>query len=162
IRIKDRFIHPYTAGYWPQCLSVDRMDRGQLMELQQNRLRELMQHAIRHVPFYRSWAHQAGHTPEKLPPLSAWPIATKDLFRANLEAFQSEVFPLEEMSLAKTSGSSGEPFLLRVHRSATDYSYACLWRALRRHGLRPGDRRVYVWGRSYLFNSGALQIQKVR
>src|SRR5262249_48419356 len=38
----------------------------------------------------------------------------------------------------------------------------CLWRALSRHGLRPGDRRVYVWGRSFLFNSGAAQIQKVR
>jgi phenylacetate-CoA ligase len=138
------------------------MNRAQLMELQENRLRELMQHAIRHVPFYRAWAQQAGHTPENPPPLSAWPIATKDLFRANLEAFQSEVFPLEEMSLAKTSGSSGEPFLLRVHRSATDYSYACLWRALSRHGLRPGDRRVYVWGRSYLFNSGTAQIQKAR
>jgi phenylacetate-CoA ligase len=162
VKIKDRFIHPYTAGYWPKCLSVDRMNRAQLLELQENRLRELMQHAIRHVPFYRGWAQQAGHTPENPPPLSAWPIATKDLFRANLEAFQSEAFPLKGMSLAKTSGSSGEPFRLRVHRSATDYSYACLWRALYRHGLRPGDRRVYVWGRSFLFNSSPAQIQKTR
>jgi phenylacetate-CoA ligase len=66
------------------------------------------------------------------------------------------------MITAKTSGSSGEPFRLRVHRSAADYSYACLWRALSRHGLRPGDRRVYVWGRSFLFNSGSAQIRKVR
>jgi phenylacetate-coenzyme A ligase PaaK-like adenylate-forming protein len=162
IKIKDRFIHPYIAGYWPKCLSVDRMNRAQLLELQENRLRELMQHAIRHVPFYRRWARQAGHTFENPPPLNAWPIATKDLFRANLDAFQSEAFPLNGMSLAKTSGSSGEPFLLRLHRSATDYSYACLWRALSRHGLRPGDRRVYVWGRSFLFNSSAAQRQKIR
>jgi phenylacetate-CoA ligase len=155
-------VHPFTAAYWPQCLAVDRMGRAQLLDLQQHRLHELMQHAMRHVPFYRTWGQRAGYTPENPPPLSAWPIATKELFRADFEAFQSDAFPREQMLVAKTSGSSGEPFRLRVHRSATDYSYACLWRALSRHGLRPGDRRVYVWGRGFLFNSGAAQIRKVR
>lgn len=138
------------------------MNRIQLLDLQQHRLRELMQHAIRYVPFYKSWAIEGGHTLENPPPLNAWPIATKSMFRANPEAFQSQAFPIQEMSLQKTSGSSGEPFQFRVHPSATDYSYACLWRALRRHGLRPGDRRVYVWGRSFLFNAGAAQIRKAR
>jgi phenylacetate-CoA ligase len=162
IRIKDRFVHPLTASYWAQCLATDRMRRTQLLELQQNRLRELMQHAMCHVPFYRTWSQRAGHAPENPPPLSVWPIATKELFRADLDAFQSDAFPIKEMITTKTSGSSGEPFRLRVHRSATDYSYACLWRALSRHGLRPGDRRVYVWGRSFLFNSNAAQIRKVQ
>jgi phenylacetate-CoA ligase len=162
IRIKDQFAHPLTAAYWAECLATDRMSRAQLLELQQNRLLELMRHAMRHVPFYRTWSQQAGHTPENPPPLSAWPIVTKELFRANFEGFQSDAFPIKKMSTAQTSGSSGEPFRVRVHRSATDYSYACLWRALSRHGLRPGDRRVYVWGRSYLFNSSAVQVQKVR
>src|SRR5260370_40608049 len=66
------------------------------------------------------------------------------------------------MSLQKTSGRTAEPFQFRVHRSATDYSYACLCRALSRHGLPPGDRRVYIWGRSYLFKSSAAQIQNSR
>ena len=162
ISLKDRFIHPNTAGYWPHCLSVDSMDRAQLLELQENRLLKLMQHAICNVPFYRQWAQQEGHTSKNPPPLTAWPIATKDLFRADPGRFQSEAFAPKEMSLAKTSGSSGEPFQFRVHRSATDYSYACLWRALSRHGLRPGDRRVYVWGRSFLFNSTAAEIRRAR
>jgi phenylacetate-CoA ligase len=138
------------------------MSRAQLLELQQNRLRNLMQHAMRHVPFYRAWSQQAGYAPNNPPPLSAWPIASKGLFRADFEGFQSEVFPVRGMSTATTGGSSGEPFRLRVHRSATDYNYACLWRALSRHGLRPGDRRVYVWGRRFMFNSDAAQIQKIR
>ena len=162
IRIKDALVHPFMTAYWEQCLAVDRMSRAQLLDLQQVRLHGLMQHAMRHVPFYRTWSQQAGHVPENPPPLSEWPIVTKELFRANWEVFQSEAFPVNEMSTATTSGSSGVPFRVRVHRSATDYSYACLWRALARHGLRPGDRRVYVWGRSFLFNSGAIQVQKVR
>lgn len=162
VRLKDRIVHPNTAGYWPQCLAVDRMSRPELLELQQGRLRELMQHAIQHVPFYRQWAQEGGYTPRNPPPLNVWPIATKQMIRGNPDAFQSDAFSLREMSMQKTSGSSGEPFQFRVHRSATDYSYACLWRALSRHGLRPGDRRVYIWGRSYLFNSTTVQIHKTR
>jgi phenylacetate-CoA ligase len=162
IRLKDRIVHPNMGDYWPQCLAIDRMTRVQLLELQQERLLKLLRHAMRHVPFYRRWAKEAGYTSDQPPPLNVWPIATKELFRANPDAFQSEAFARDEMSLQKTSGSSGEPFQFRVHCSATDYSYACLWRALSRHGLRPGDRRVYIWGRSYLFNSSAAQIRKMR
>src|SRR5262245_1610555 len=72
IRVKDRFVHPFTAGYWAQCIATDRMSRVQLLALQERRLRKLMQHAIRHVPFYRTWGQQAGYTPENPPPLSAW------------------------------------------------------------------------------------------
>ena len=83
IRLKDRIIHPNTAAYWPQGLAVDRITRAQLLELQQERLHKLFRHAIRHVPFYRQWAQQAGHTSDHPPPLSLWPIATKTCFVPN-------------------------------------------------------------------------------
>ncbi|PWB83561.1 MAG: hypothetical protein C3F11_05950 [Methylocystaceae bacterium] len=159
---KERIVHPLTFGYWADCVGVDRMGRAELLQLQADRLRILMEHAIRHVPYYRYWARQQGVSAEAPPPLEQWPIATKALFRSDIGAFQSEAVPVKDTATAKTSGSSGEPFQLRVHRSSTDYSYACLWRSLRRHGLRPGDRRVYIWGRSYEFNATGASIRKVR
>jgi phenylacetate-CoA ligase len=159
---KDRIVHPLTFGYWADCLSVDRMSRGELLQLQAGRLRALMEHAIKHVPYYRNWARDRGFGAEAPPSLEQWPIATKAMFRSDIEAFQSEAVAVKDMTATKTSGSSGEPFQLRVHRSSTDYSYACLWRSLRRHGLRPGDRRVYVWGRSYEFNASGATIRKAR
>lgn len=162
IRVKDRMVHPLTFRYWPQCVGVDHMTRAELLALQDRRLGDLLSHAIRHVPFYRRWAEAHGHRAEVPPPLAAWPILTKAKIRADLEAFQSDAVPIKDMTPAKTSGSSGEPFQFRVHRAATDYSYACLWRSLRRHGLRPGDRRVYIWGRSYTFNATAAAIRRSR
>lgn len=159
---KDRIVHPLTFGYWMDCVSVDCMDRAELLQLQADRLRALMTHAIRHVPYYRDWARQRGASAETPPPLEQWPIATKALFRSDIEAFQSEAVPVRNMVTTKTSGSSGEPFQLRVHRSSTDYSYACLWRSLRRHGLRPGDRRIYVWGRSFEFDATGSAVRKAR
>jgi phenylacetate-CoA ligase len=159
---KEWLVHPLTFGYWQDCLTVDRMTRAGLLELQNRRLRALMEHAIKHVPYYRNLARGQGWSPEAPPPLERWPIATKMLFRSDIEAFQSDLTPLRKMRTTKTSGSSGEPFQLRVHRSSTDYSYACLWRSLRRAGLRPGDRRVYIWGRSYEFNATEPSIVKAR
>lgn len=159
--MKDWFIHPLTFRYWPDCLLVDGMSRSDVLLLQADRLQALMKHVILHVPYYRDWARQHGYSAKAPPPLERWPIATKAMFRANMDAFQADDVPVSEMSTAKTSGSSGEPFQFRVHRASTDYSYACLWRSLRRHGLRPGDHRAYVWGRSYEFNATKVGIRKV-
>lgn len=162
IRIKDLLVHSQTFEYWPDCVNVDRMTRAELLALQNRRLDALLTHAIRHVPYYRHWAADHGHSAVAPPPLDAWPILTKAMIRSDIEAFQSETVAVADTTAAKTSGSSGEPFTFRVHRSATDYSYACLWRSLRRHGLRPGDRRVYVWGQSYTFNANHSQIWRTR
>jgi phenylacetate-CoA ligase len=162
IRAKDRLVHPLTFRYWPMCVAIDRMTRADLLALQDRRLGDLLSHAIRHVPFYRRWAEAHGYRPDAPPPLAVWPILTKAQIRADLEAFQSETVSITDMMPAKTSGSSGEPFEFRVHRAATDYSYACLWRSLRRYGLRPGDRRVYIWGRSFTFNATSAAIRRMR
>ena len=159
---KEWLVHPLTFDYWSGCISVDHLTRPELLVLQSTRLRALMLHAIENVPFYQRWAHEKGVSTAALPPLEHWPVVTKAMIRSDNEAFQSAAYPAKEMSAARTSGSSGEPFRLRVHRTATDYSYACLWRSLRRHGIRPGDRRVYVWGRSYEFNASKTSILRVR
>ena len=159
---KEKFVHPLTFAYWELCLGVDRMTRKELLRLQEDRLLALMKHVITHVPYYRDWARRNGFSADAPPPLENWPIVTKPLFRSDIEAFQSAAVSLGSMTVAKTSGSSGEPFQFRAHRASIDYSYACLWRSLRRHGLRPGDRRVYVWGRGYVFNATATSIRKTQ
>jgi phenylacetate-CoA ligase len=161
-KMKEFFVHPYTVKCWNDCVQVDEMSRCDLLRLQSDRLASLMTHAIRHVPFYQRWALDNGHSASSPPPLAEWPIITKSVIRENFAAFRSELTPPKRMVAARTSGSSGEPFRLLADRSAQDYSYACFWRALRRRGLRPGDPRAYIWGRSFQFNSSASSILRVR
>ncbi len=155
-------MHPNVAGYWPGCLAVDRMSRQQLLELQQERLNDLLGDVIRHVPWYRRWAEEHGFSAERLPALSDLPVMTKADYIKDLPAFQSDRFAAKELRPAKTSGSSGEPFRFYTHPISTDYGYCALWRAMSRHGLRPGMRRVYVWGQSYRFNADAAAIRKTQ
>lgn len=146
VYLKDRLAHPRAEAYWPECLAVDRMSRDELQSLQGKRLEDLLLHAVSHVPFYRRWAAQAGWRKGDPLRLEDFPIVSKEDFRREPEAFQSERFPLSRMRTVATSGTTGEPFRFRELRDGADYNYCCLWRGLGRFGLRPGQRRVLLWG----------------
>ncbi len=160
IRFKDRRHHAYSREYWPQCLAVDRMSRDELLELRQARFQDLVDHAVAHVPFYRAWGAANAYRKGDAADPSTLPIVTKADYMADPEAFQSDAYSVAELTRSRTSGSSGEPFRFRKHPRSSDYSYCCLWRALHRFGLRPGDRRVYIWGRSYSFANTPIGIAK--
>lgn len=162
IRFKDKRHHPGAVKYWPEALKVDTLSREQLCELQQNRLQDLIDHAATHVPFYRDWAKEAGFAPGDPVDITTLPVITKADYMEDLDRFQSDAFDPSELRMSKTSGSSGVPFRFRKHPDASDLTYCCLWRALHRYGLRPGDRRVYLWGRSYSFKNSAINNFKHR
>ncbi|MBX3372556.1 MAG: phenylacetate--CoA ligase family protein [Phycisphaeraceae bacterium] len=155
-RIRDRLAHPWLDFWWRQCLAVDRMPRESLLDLRQARLQALVDFAVVQVPYYRAWAREAGFRPGDRVRLESLPRVTRDDIRRDMEAFQSQVHPRSAMRPAKTSGSSAEPLRFRVHPLRLDHSYAAFWRNLHRHGIRPGERKVHIWGRSWIFQGGAL------
>lgn len=161
-RVKDRIVHPYGRVWWPDVVKVDAMSRDELLAFRQQRLESLVNHAVAHVPFYRRWASESGFRPGDPVDLNSLPVTSKKEYLADIEDFQSDAYPVSEMEHHKTSGSSGDPFKFRKHRRNSDYSYCCLWRALHRFGLRPGDRRVYVWGRRFQFASNPVKVQIAR
>jgi len=162
IRFKDKRHHPGAHKYWPECIKIDQLSREELLALQQSRLQDLIDDVVVHVPFYRDWALRTGFTPGDAVSITDLPEITKDDYIADIERFQSDAFDVSEMFQQRTSGSSGVPFRFRKHPRNNDYNYCCMWRALNRHGVRPGDRRVFLWGQSYKFNSSPLAKAKVR
>ena len=156
VRLKDRRHHPWAAPFWPSALEADTLSREQLCTLQQQRLQDLVEHAVEHVPYYRKWADESGYRVGDPVRLESLPIVTKADYMRDIEQFQSDAYAIEDLQKVRTSGSSGEPFRFRKHPQTTDIAFCCMWRAMHRHGLRPGDRRVYLWGRSYRFKSTLL------
>ncbi|HEX8360779.1 MAG TPA: hypothetical protein VF613_11745 [Longimicrobium sp.] len=160
--LKDRYAHPHLQRYWPIVLGVDALGRAELESLREQRLAELIAGVVEHVPFYRRWFAESGLRSVKGVRLDDLPIVTKDAYREHFEDFQSDAYPAREMVVNKTSGSSGEPFRFRRHPASLDYSYACMWRSLLRHGIQIGDRRGRVWGRGYQFNASPAAIRRVK
>jgi phenylacetate-CoA ligase len=143
-------------------LGADALSRSELLALRDERLAGLIAHAVEHVPFYRQWFAGSGIRGAGSVRLEDLPVVTKQDYRDRFEDFQSDAYPVAGMVTNKTSGSSGEPFRFRRHAESLDYSYACMWRSLRRHGIRIGDRRGRVWGRSFHFNSSPAAIRRVQ
>lgn len=130
-----------------------RMDAAQwwtadkLAELQLQRLKELLQDAGRHVPYYRDLFAKLGFDPVKLKStadLQQLPFLTKALIRSNTEALKHE----RAQSLARfnTGGSSGEPLIFFIGNKRVSHDVAAKWRATRWWGVDIGDPEIVVWG----------------
>ena len=116
-------------------------------ELQLQRLKELLQDAGRHVPYYRDLFAKLGFDPVKLKStadLQQLPFLTKALIRSNTEALKHE----RAQSLARfnTGGSSGEPLIFFIGNKRVSHDVAAKWRATRWWGVDIGDPEIVVWG----------------
>lgn len=117
--------------------------------LQNERLRQLVQHAYRHSRFYRRRMDEAGIRPEQvqsIADLAALPPLTKDDIRRNLyiglladNARIGDLYPI------KTSGSTGEPLSIYVDRQQLNMRWATTLRAHLWTGYSFGDRCVRLW-----------------
>lgn len=118
-----------------------------LAGLRLDRLRRLIEHATRHVPYYRRLFAGIGFEPadlRSLEDLARLPLLTKAHIRAETESFKSE----EARGLARfnTGGSSGEPLVFYIGAERVSHDVAAKWRATRWWGVDIGDPEIVVWG----------------
>lgn len=121
--------------------------REKLEALQLARLRALLSHAYRHVPYYRERLDAAGMAQgaiENVADLRKLPLLTKPLIRGNSERLKS----VEARGLARfnTGGSSGEPLVFWIGRERVSHDVAAKWRATRWWDVDIGDPEIVVWG----------------
>jgi phenylacetate-CoA ligase len=125
------------------------LSRDKMQELQLGKLRRLLTHAYRHVPYYRERMRQAGVTPddvETIEDLAKLPFLTKDDVRKHLYFdIMSDNHKKSEVLKVTTSGSTGEPFTCFVDREQLEFRWAATIRAMEWTGWRLGDRQVRLW-----------------
>ena len=122
---------------------------GKLRELQETRLRRLLDHAYRHVPLYRERMDARGLRPSDirgLDELAKLPLLTKDDVRENLffDLF-SDNHDYRKVQRIATSGSTGEPFVCFVDQSQLEMRWAATLRSMEWTGYRFGDRQARLW-----------------
>lgn len=125
------------------------LEPTEIKTLQERRLRRLVRHAYRTVPYYRNMMDAQGIRPEEvqtLEDLRSFPLLGKDDVRKNLyfDLFASDHDKSQMLRIA-TSGSTGEPFVIYVERSQLEMRWASTWRATEWTGWRFGDRQARLW-----------------
>jgi len=121
---------------------------AQLHELQSERLRQLITHAYKHVPYYRRTMDERGIKPSAIlsaADLQRLPVLTRELVRCNFEDLIAENIPRNQLRAATTGGSTGTPLTFcSTTRDQQTHGFARGIRALEFAGVSLGDRRILI------------------
>jgi phenylacetate-CoA ligase len=122
-------------------------DEARLRTLQLARLRQLLAHAERHVPYYRELFSEIGFRSgdvNSLEDLVRLPFLDKPTIRENSDVLKSD--DARGLSRFNTGGSSGEPLIFYIGKERVSHDVAAKWRATRWWGVDIGDAEIVVWG----------------
>jgi phenylacetate-CoA ligase len=118
-------------------------------ELQDEKLRRLLRHCYRNVPYYRSAMQALKLRPEDIrgqADLHKLPYLTKADIRRHLYFdIMSENHDKSQVLEITTSGSTGEPFVCYADRAQLEFRWAATLRAQEWTGYRFGDPTVRLW-----------------
>lgn len=127
-----------------QWLSLDHM-----RELQDEKLRRLVRHAYRNVPYYRARMKEMKIRPGDIrgqADMHKLPMLTKDDVRNHLNFdILSEVADKAQMLKITTSGSTGRPFVCYADRTQLEFRWAATLRSQEWTGYQFGDPCVRLW-----------------
>ncbi|MGB7933106.1 MAG: hypothetical protein WCH04_12930 [Gammaproteobacteria bacterium] len=128
------------AWHIPFQKGIDRLPVTHLHRIRDRRIRRLVGHAARHVPYYRDLFRQQGIDPRDIrtaDDLAQLPLLDKQAVRDNPEAFVSETGQGRSAIPFKTSGSTGTPLTiyhdrrsLLANMARTLPEKAVIWEAL--------------------------------
>jgi phenylacetate-CoA ligase len=157
-RLPDRLkLGKEFADYTAQLVLNDRLTRAELDVMQLARLRELIEHCWKHVPFYKGLFDRTGFKPghletladlQKIPPLSRQDL--RDHFE-ELRAVNASEFEPEECS---SGGATGQPVKFLLDRKAIALEKACVRRHWLRGGYKDGQRTANLRGLRLAFKPG--------
>jgi phenylacetate-CoA ligase len=128
--------------------TTERWTPGALRDLQVGMLRRVLRHAYRHTEFYRQMLDERGLAPEDfraVDDLAKLPLLERPIVRASIDARTAKVPPLPVIT-KHTSGSSGEPVVVRYNAESRHWRDAIRWRGYGWGGYRIGMRALHYWG----------------
>ena len=121
----------------------------QLHALQEKKLRQLMEFATRHVPYYRDRFLEIGKSLDEL--LSPegfrnWPVLTKEVLRLNKESLVATELRGNRLIPNSTSGSTGEATHFFTDTRSDAFRKAVTTRSTGWAGIENGEKTVWLWG----------------
>ena len=138
--------HPTRAALH-EARRWDRMSAGEVAARQLSKLKRLLDHAVRHVPYYREAFREAGvavEAVETLEDLGHLPRLDRSDLRKHRDAFIAQD-RRRAMAEVATGGSTGEPVTVFVDRRRAAVNTAARIRAREWWGIRVGDPEAVLW-----------------
>ena len=124
-----------SSQWWP---------RDKILELQNQRLQQLVKHAYDNVPYYKRIFDERSLKPTDIQgsqDLLKLPLLTKELIKTHSNELMARGFAAREIIPLSTGGSTGKPMsFYRTRNDQLNWGFAAAQRALGWTGYRLGDK----------------------
>ena len=140
----------YIRGlyYIAQLRKNQWLGEEELKQIQENKLRAIVNHSYHNVPFYRELFDTVGIKPEDIKStddLRKVPIITKREVQKNYpDKIIARGVDIDKCGIGYTTGSTGMPLEICCGQKTSDYSQALLHYAYFECGLRLIDKLAFI------------------
>jgi len=146
------------AARLAEYLRRERASEDEWREVRARRLRRLLEHAARHLPYWRDLFRRTGLDPARVvgpDDLRVLPVMTKDTIRANRAGMIWHGAPARLVRTVHTSGTTGAGLVFPTTLDAIRDQYAVWWRYRSRFGLDPKTWAATFGGRTVVPKAAA-------
>ena len=153
LRIVDLIKRTNMVNLNKELQNTQWLPKGELEAIQIHKLRNLLAHAYKNVPYYENLFDKVGFNPdtfEHFQDLQQLPVLTKKQIRAHFESMMARNIREFSPRPAATSGSTGEPLVYCRDRLSHSTAWASNWRAYTVAGFKLGDPVVVLTGGSLM------------
>ena len=161
----DAILHTNVTKYLASLEKSQWWSLDRLVELQNQKLCSLIDHAYNKVPYYHRVFDERGLSVrdiQTVDDLSKLPILTKDLIRQNFSDLVAQDYQKWRPFLDSSSGSTGEPLRYYTTMDALSMGWAAAFRSWSWAGYRLGDKRVTLAGSALVPSKRPSVSQRLR
>ncbi|VVB91065.1 AMP-binding enzyme [uncultured archaeon] len=143
----DRY--PYYLKFIAELRMHQKKKRNELIEIQNKKLKHIINYAYNFVPYYRSLFDNVNLDPYKIKTiedLQKIPMTTKKDIQANYDKIISANTNIDECKITNTTGSTGIPLRICSDKKSLIYSSALYYFAFFESGLKLMDKSLELTG----------------
>jgi phenylacetate-CoA ligase len=136
-------------AYCEELSRNERLAREELDAMQLGKLRAMVEHCYRQVPFYRERFDRIGFRPAQLKTLADLrqiPPTTREDLKNHFDQLRAHNASKFKPETCYSGGSTGEPVKMLLDRKAIALEKACVRRHWRRSGYKDGEPFVNMRG----------------
>jgi len=144
------------SQWWPE---------KRMISYQNKKLRDLINHCYRNVPYYNSLFNRFNLKPQDIKckeDLGKLPILTKDIIRKNFNDMIARNYRSFKPQLDKTGGSTGDPLTYYSTKEAISLGWAATYRGWQWAGWELGDKRATLGGYSLMPGESVVIKKRLR
>ena len=161
IPLADKLKGRNLSGEIRNLMSTEWLSEKDLFDLQSHRLRELIEHCYKNIPYYKRVFDELGITPNDIQTrddLSKLPILTKQIIKENFNDLISMDVNSRRYVDGSTGGSTGTPMRFKEDINSWNRLRALTFRGWRWAGFHLGERLFTLAGNSLVKkNTGSIK-----